>query len=94
MVRDGTTVFSQSLGASSAQNASVTTQYNWASGNLLMKALWTFVTQDWYFFWPMFLMSLAGMTLVIWRLLPNVKHPNVSFHFTPKGSSWINQIET
>jgi transposase len=22
------------------------------------------------------------------------KHPNVEFHFTPKGSSWINQIET
>jgi transposase len=22
------------------------------------------------------------------------KHPNVTFHFTPKGASWINQIET
>lgn len=22
------------------------------------------------------------------------KHPNVTFHFTPKGSSWINQVET
>lgn len=22
------------------------------------------------------------------------RHPNVHFHFTPKGSSWINQIET
>jgi transposase len=22
------------------------------------------------------------------------KHPNVKFHFTPKGASWINQIET
>lgn len=22
------------------------------------------------------------------------RHPSVSFHFTPKGSSWINQIET
>lgn len=22
------------------------------------------------------------------------KHPNVTFHFTPKGGSWINQIET
>jgi transposase len=22
------------------------------------------------------------------------KHPNVTFHFTPTGSSWINQIET
>jgi transposase len=23
-----------------------------------------------------------------------VEHPNVTFHFTPKGASWINQIET
>ncbi len=22
------------------------------------------------------------------------KHPNVTFHFTPVGSSWLNQIET
>jgi transposase len=22
------------------------------------------------------------------------RHPNVHFHFTPKGCSWINQIET
>lgn len=22
------------------------------------------------------------------------RHPNVEFHFTPKGSSWLNQIET
>lgn len=22
------------------------------------------------------------------------KHPSISFHYTPKGSSWINQIET
>lgn len=22
------------------------------------------------------------------------KHPNVKFHFTPKGASWINQVET
>ncbi len=22
------------------------------------------------------------------------KHPNITFHYTPKGSSWINQIET
>src|ERR1700739_3387270 len=30
-----------------------------------------FVTHDWYFAFPMFLMSLAGLTLVIWRLLLN-----------------------
>jgi hypothetical protein len=22
------------------------------------------------------------------------KHPNVTFHFTPTGSSWLNQVET
>ncbi len=37
-----------------------------------MQALWTFITHDWYFFWPMFLMSLTGLTLVIWRLLLNI----------------------
>ncbi len=36
-----------------------------------------FVTHDWYFAFPMFLMSLAGLTLVIWRLLLNY-HGTVS----------------
>ncbi len=36
-----------------------------------MKAFFTFVTNDWYFAVPMFLMSLTGLTLVIWRLLLN-----------------------
>ena len=36
-----------------------------------MNAFLTFVTHDWYFAIPMFLMSLAGLTLVIWRLLLN-----------------------
>ena len=22
------------------------------------------------------------------------RHPNLTFHFTPKGSSWVNQVET
>jgi biopolymer transport protein ExbB len=37
-----------------------------------MQALWTFITHDWYFFVPLFLMSLTGLTLVIWRLLLNI----------------------
>jgi biopolymer transport protein ExbB len=37
-----------------------------------MSAFWKFVTQDWYFFWPMFFMSVAGATLVIWRILLNI----------------------
>ncbi len=36
-----------------------------------MDAFVTFVTHDWYFAFPMFLMSLAGLTLVFWRLLLN-----------------------
>jgi biopolymer transport protein ExbB len=37
-----------------------------------MKEFLTFVTQDWYFAWPMFAMSLTAITLVIWRVLLNL----------------------
>jgi biopolymer transport protein ExbB len=37
-----------------------------------MSAFWKFITSDWYFFWPMFFMSVCGLTLVIWRILLNV----------------------
>jgi biopolymer transport protein ExbB len=37
-----------------------------------MKALWDFIVKDWYFFWPMFAMSVTGATLVIWRILLNI----------------------
>jgi biopolymer transport protein ExbB len=36
-----------------------------------MDAFWKFVTGDWYFAIPMFLMSLTAITLVIWRILLN-----------------------
>ena len=36
-----------------------------------MKAFLDFVTHDWFFAVPMFLMSLTGLTLVIWRLMLN-----------------------
>jgi biopolymer transport protein ExbB len=36
-----------------------------------MSAFLHFVTHDWYFAIPMFLMSLSGVALVIWRLLLN-----------------------
>lgn len=36
-----------------------------------MDAFWHFVTQDWYFAVPMLGMSLAAVTLVVWRLLLN-----------------------
>jgi biopolymer transport protein ExbB len=37
-----------------------------------MSSFFKFVQQDWYFAFPMFAMSLAALTLVIWRLLLNV----------------------
>jgi biopolymer transport protein ExbB len=37
-----------------------------------MSALWKFITSDWYFFLPMFFMSVTGLTLVIWRILLNI----------------------
>src|SRR5215470_4885483 len=37
-----------------------------------MSAFWDFVKGDWYFAIPMGLMSIAAVTLVIWRLLLNL----------------------
>jgi biopolymer transport protein ExbB len=48
-----------------------------------MKAFLTFVTGDWYFFWPMFFMSLTGITLVIWRLLLNINGSTNMSEFLP-----------
>jgi biopolymer transport protein ExbB len=42
-----------------------------------------FVFQDWYFFWPMFFMSLAGVTLVVWRILLNVNGNTSMSAFLP-----------
>jgi biopolymer transport protein ExbB len=36
-----------------------------------MDAFWNFVKQDWYFAVPMLCMSLAAVTLVVWRILLN-----------------------
>jgi biopolymer transport protein ExbB len=49
-----------------------------------MSALWTFITHDWYFFWPMFLMSLVGLTLVLWRLLLNINGSTNMNEFLPE----------
>jgi biopolymer transport protein ExbB len=48
-----------------------------------MKALWTFITQDWWIFIPMLLMSLTGVTLVIWRLLLNMNAATNMSEFLP-----------
>jgi biopolymer transport protein ExbB len=37
-----------------------------------MQEFWRFVTNDWYFAIPMFGMSLAAATLVVWRVLLNL----------------------
>jgi biopolymer transport protein ExbB len=37
-----------------------------------MQAFWKFVVNDWYFAIPMFCMSMAATTLVVWRLLLNL----------------------
>ncbi len=49
-----------------------------------MEALWKFITHDWYFFWPLFLMSLTGLTLVIWRLLLNLNGSTNMSEFLPE----------
>ncbi|HWG47858.1 MAG TPA: MotA/TolQ/ExbB proton channel family protein [Gemmataceae bacterium] len=49
-----------------------------------MQALWTFITVDWYFFVPLFLMSLTGLTLIIWRLLLNINGNTAMSAFLPE----------
>jgi len=41
------------------------------AGNFHMSAFFDFVTGEWYFAFPMLFMSLAAVTLVIWRILLN-----------------------
>jgi len=48
-----------------------------------MSAFWKFVTGDWYFFWPMFMMSVTGIALVIWRLLLNINGTTNMSEFLP-----------
>src|SRR5262245_13238224 len=48
-----------------------------------MEALKTFVTKDWYFFWPMFFMSVTGVALVIWRFLLNMNASTNLNEFLP-----------
>jgi biopolymer transport protein ExbB len=48
-----------------------------------MSAFYNFITHDWYFATPLFLMSLAGIGLLIWRLLLNVNGNTVMSEFLP-----------
>lgn len=38
----------------------------------MREALWKFVTEEWYFFFPLLMMSCIALLLVIWRLLLNM----------------------
>jgi biopolymer transport protein ExbB len=48
-----------------------------------MSALWKFMTEHWFFFWPMFFMSVAGLALVVWRLLLNINGSTNMSEFLP-----------
>ena len=48
-----------------------------------MSAFLKFITEHWYFFWPMFFMSVSGITLVIWRLLLNINGSTNMSEFLP-----------
>src|SRR5262249_45768836 len=48
-----------------------------------MSAFWQFVTGEWYFAIPMFLMSLTALTLVIWRVLLNLNAKTAMNVFLP-----------
>jgi biopolymer transport protein ExbB len=48
-----------------------------------MKAFWDFVTTHWYFAIPMMLMSLAAVTMVLWRLLLNMNAKTNLNEFLP-----------
>lgn len=56
-----------------------------------MDAFWKFVTHDWYFAIPMFLMSMAAVALVIWRSLLN-KNANTNLaSFLPEFQEHLNK---
>jgi biopolymer transport protein ExbB len=49
-----------------------------------MQAFITFVKHDWYFFIPLLFMSIAGVTLVIWRILLNINANTNMNEFLPE----------
>jgi biopolymer transport protein ExbB len=48
-----------------------------------VEALKTFFVKDWYFAYPMVLMSLAAVTMVVWRILLNVNAQTDMNEFLP-----------
>src|SRR2546425_8614972 len=49
-----------------------------------MEAFFEFITRHWYFAVPMFLMSLAAVTLVIWRIMLNINAKTDLNEFLPQ----------
>src|SRR5262245_57982526 len=49
-----------------------------------MEAFFEFITRHWYFAIPMFLMSLASVTLVIWRIMLNINAKTDLNEFLPQ----------
>jgi len=49
-----------------------------------MEAFFEFITRHWYFAIPMFLMSLAAVTLVIWRIMLNINAKTDLNEFLPQ----------
>ena len=56
-----------------------------------MHAFWSFVQHDWYFAIPMFGMSFAAATLVVWRLLLNMNARTNLSVFLPEFQEWLKK---
>jgi biopolymer transport protein ExbB len=56
-----------------------------------MSAFWKFVTEDWYFAIPMFVMSAVGMALLFWRLLLNLNGRTNMSEFLPRFQETLEQ---
>jgi biopolymer transport protein ExbB len=56
-----------------------------------MSAFMHFVTNDWYFAIPMFLMSFTAVTLVVWRILLNLDAKTDLNSFLPKFQKVLDE---
>src|SRR2546430_35734 len=56
-----------------------------------MQAFGDFVVREWYFAVPLILMSVAAMTLVIWRILLNRDARTELNHFLPRFQAVLNE---
>jgi biopolymer transport protein ExbB len=56
-----------------------------------MSAFFDFVTREWYFATPLFIMSLSALTLVIWRILLNLDARTELNQFLPRFQAVLNE---